>query len=85
MTAKEFINKDIKFGDKVNVTLTGGETKCGFFGGFKTFGGIVSEMDYISPVFYSPKQDGTMSRLPLFGKGHFTHIPYSSIKDIEKI
>lgn len=85
MTALEFINKGIKFGDKVSVTLTAGVTLCGFFGGYKTFGGIVSELDYIYPVFYAPKKDGTMGNVSILGIGHFTHIPYLSIKSIEVI
>ena len=83
MTAIEFINTGIKFGDKVELTLKSGTEVVGFFGGFKTFGLVEPELDYIMPVFYAPKKDGTMGNRSAFGPDTSTNIPYSSIKSIK--
>lgn len=82
MTPKEFINTDIKYGDKVIITL---DNSCveGFFGGYKTFGLVEPCLDYITPVFYAPKKDGTMGNRSAFGKNTCTNIPYASIKNIQ--
>ena len=83
MTAIEFINTGIKFGDKVELTLKSGTEVVGFFGGFKTFGLVEPELDYIMPVFYAPKKDGTMGNRSAFGPDTCTNIPYSSINSIK--
>jgi hypothetical protein len=83
MTPIEFINTGIKYGDKVELTLESGKEVTGFFGGFKTFGLVEPELDYIMPVFYAPKKDGTMGKRSAFGPDTCTNIPYSSIKTIK--
>ena len=84
MTAREFINTGIKYGDKVIITFAFDDSTVeGFFGGFKTFGLVEPDLDYITPVFYAPKKDGTMGNRSAFGKDTCTNIPYSSIKSIE--
>ena len=82
MNAIEFINTGIEFGDKVELTLESGKEVVGFFGGFKTFGLIEPDLNYIMPVFYAPKKDGTMGNRSAFGPGT-TSIPYSCIKTIK--
>ena len=83
MNAIEFINTGIEFGDKVELTLESGKEVVGFFGGFKTFGLIEPDLNYITPVFYAPKKDGTMGNRSAFGPDTCTNIPYSSIKSIK--
>ena len=86
MTAKEFINLDLQYGDKVRITIKKAKvSRVGFFAGFKTWGNIVTTLNDIPPVFYGPKSDGTMGRQSIFGAGRFTEINYNSIKKIEKI
>ncbi len=83
MTPIEFINTGIKYGDKVELALESGKFVTGFFGGFKTFGVIEPKLDYIMPVFYAPKKDGTMGNRSAFGTDTCTNIPYSSIKSLK--
>lgn len=83
MTPIEFINTGIKYGNKVELTLESGKEVTGFFGGFKTFGLIEPDLNYITPVFYAPKKDGTMGNRSAFGPDTSTNIPYSSIKTIK--
>ena len=83
MTPIEFINTGIKYGNKVELTLESGKEVTGFFGGFKTFGLVEPELDYITPVFYAPKKDGTMGKRSAFGPDTCTNIPYSSIKSLK--
>lgn len=84
MTPREFINTGIEYGDKVIIILDNSSVE-GFFGGFKTFGVIEPSLNYITPVFYAPKKDGTMGNRSAFGKYTCTNIAYSSIKGIEII
>ena len=86
MTAKEFIDLGLEYGDKVKITIKG--TNCikeGFFAGYKTWGNIVTTLNDIPPVFYGPKSDGTMGRHSIFGTGRFTELNYDTIGRIEKI
>lgn len=45
MNAIDFINKCLRYGDKVKVTI-GDKTHTGFFGGNKCFDGTHSHLDY---------------------------------------
>lgn len=85
MNAKEFINKDISYGQKVKLTIRKGREFICFFAGWKTFGNIEPNLDYLMPVFYVPTQSGKMGRRSIFGPGRCTWVGLSDIEDIEKV
>lgn len=79
MKAIDFINLGLQYGDKVRVYFSPSEYKEGFFGGYKTWPTIESNIDYILfPVFYGFKKDGTMGKKPMEGC-YATHYGLSSI------
>jgi hypothetical protein len=85
MTPKEFINTDVKYGDKVRLETTDGKTVDCFFGGWKTFGCIEGTLEYIMPVFYAPNSKGEMGNRSAFGPNTCTNIPYGQIKSLKII
>jgi hypothetical protein len=85
MKAREFITKGIVRGDRVRVTMQGGAAVEGFFGGYKTFGGIEPDLSYIMPVFYAPTKSGAMGRRSAFGPDRCTHACWCDIRDVEKL
>lgn len=85
MKAKQFINKGIKFGDKVRITFSSGKTLDCFFGGYKTFGLVEPSLDYLLPTFYAIGKNGDMVKRSPFGPTTSPRMPFSSIKDIENL
>lgn len=85
MKAKEFVNKNIKFGDKVRITLMTGKTVDCFFGGYKTYGNVEPSLDYLLPTFYAIGKSGDMAKRSPFGPTTCPRVPFSSIKDIENL
>ena len=85
MKAKQFINKGIKFGDKVRITFMSGETLDCFFGGYKTYGNVEPSLDYLLPTFYAIGKNGDMAKRSPFGPATSPRMPFSSIKDIENL
>lgn len=85
MKAKEFVNKNIKFGDKVRITLVTGKTVDCFFGGYKTYGNVEPSLDYLLPTFYAIGKNGDMAKRSPFGPATCPRLPFSSIKDIENL
>lgn len=81
MTAKEFINKGLKAGDKV---ILNDKLTC-FFGGYKTFEGVNRDLEFgtIFPVFYAVGKNGQMVRRSPFKYGG-TYIGLSDVQSIRK-
>ena len=86
MNAQTFINKNLHFGDKVRLTMYGiKEPIICFFGGYKTFGNIETNLDYgIFPVFYRVGKNGRLLRRSVFGYTHLTWAGLSEIEDVER-
>ena len=78
MKAKEFVNKNIKFGDKVRITLMTGKTVDCFFGGYKTYGNVEPSLDYLLPTFYTIGKNGDMAKRSPFGPTTCPRLPFSS-------
>lgn len=76
MTIQQFLNKRLKAGDKVVLSLKDCKTTC-FFGGYKTFNGVNDDLDFaLLPVFYAVGKNGQMiKRRPSgdFTTTHFFH------------
>lgn len=86
MKAKEFINKDIKTGTKVTVTMCTGTTFNAFFGGYKTFNMVNTNLDWgLYPVFYKISKNGKMLRQSVFGRNRATYVGLHEIAGIEKM
>lgn len=84
MNAIDFINKDLRYGDKVKVTI-GDKTHTGFFGGYKCFDGTHSHLDYaLYPAFYAVGKGGGMVRRAMI-PGRLPYWGMTDIKDVEKI
>lgn len=84
MDALEFINLNLKYGQRVQVTL-GERTYKGYFGGYKCFEGSHSCLEYaLYPIFYAIGKKGQMvtrsmvpERTPYWG--------LSTIKEVKAI
>ena len=85
MNANEFIALNISYGDRVLLTLKSEKKIECFFGGYKTWGIIEKDLDYIMPVFYAPKKNGEMGNRPALGPGYPSPVPYSNIEKVEKL
>lgn len=85
MDALEFINKDLKIGDKVVVTIGGYKNLSGYFGGYKTFDSSNNPLNYaLYPVFYAAGKDGQMVKRSLI-PGRLPWWGFSDIVSVEKV
>lgn len=80
-----FFNKQLNAGDRVRLTLTGGHTFEGYFGGYKCYEGTTAYLDYnVFPVFYRPGKKGQYVRRSLF-ENRSPRVGFSEIEDVERI
>ena len=83
MTAKEFLALDLKYGDRVRVTLGTTEHE-GFFGGYKAFEGSHSCLEYaLNPIFYDIGKNEQMVRRSMVPG--ISYWGFSTISKIEKV
>ncbi len=84
MTAKEFLALDLKYGDRVRVTLGTAEHE-GFFGGYKAFEGSHSCLEYaLYPIFYAiGKNEQIVQRSMVPGRTPYWG--FCTISKIEKV
>lgn len=89
MTPKQFFNKDLKYGDKVEVVLNNTQKprkEEAFYGGLCAWCGTIKDLRWdVFVILKGKTQSGTMSNVGIHGAGHSFHFPISNIKSIRKI
>lgn len=81
MKASEFINLNLKYGQRVRVTFICG-TFEGFFGGYKTFDGNNMSLKFaLNPIFYAIGRKGQMIKRSMVPN----HTPYWGFSQILRI
>lgn len=90
MTPKQFFNKDLQYGDKVEVVLKPYETskpqkRTGYYGGLRAWRGTIKDLRWdVFVILKGFTKAGGMSNIGIFGilGGD---VPISNIQSIRKI
>lgn len=88
MTPKQFFNKDLQYGDKVEVVLNT-QKPCkeeAFYGGLKAWRGTIKDLRWdVFVILKGKTKSGTMSNIGIHGAGRTSSFPITKIKSIRKI